>query len=287
MKNQSNLSWTHHLSNHINLYSHIIQLINQSINQFFCMYPSSRVTLPSDLPKAEDAPESLLDNAQEHADLAPTSPSPMDEVPDSLSEHASSSPVEDEVPVSPIETNDVEVHVGHENTASEEDAADALDRHLSEPVDDEGDSNIDQQENAEEENISEADDKKSVSEAESANDHDAVQTQLSFESSNPDEAESADLQSPMEDNNSDQVESNENNVEDNTPAIPEQPASDPEQEIPEPTVATDVEPVVEPSAESKAAPGPDSKFGCCMDSIKCLITGFRVEAFVLTVAKLV
>ena len=258
------------------------------------MCPNSRVTLPSDLPKAEDAPESLLDIAQEsaesvhsseeHADLAPASPGPMDEVLDSPSEHASSSPVEDEVPVSPIETNDVEVHVGHENTASEEDAADALDRHLSEPVDDEGDSNIDQQENAEEENISEADDKKSVSEEESANDHDAVQTQLSFESSNPEEAdpaESADVQSPMENNSLDQVE-------DNTPATPEHhdPPS-PEQEIPEPTVVTDVDPVVEPSAESKAAPGPDSKFGCCMDSIKCLITGFRAQAFVLTVAKLV
>ncbi|KAL5260262.1 hypothetical protein ACHWQZ_G010400 [Mnemiopsis leidyi] len=207
-----------------------------------------------DLPKADDAPESLLVNAQESADsthssdeqaaLSPTSPDPCGEVP--------SSPVEDEVTASPIETNDVDVHVEHENTMSEEDAADALDRHLSEPIDEEEDSNIDQDEIANEENVSEADE-------ESTNDYGAVQTQLSFESSNPEEADPAevtDVQSPMEDNSIDQVGCDDDKIEN---SAPEQPASDtisPKEEISE-SIAADVEPVTEPAAGSKAASGPD------------------------------
>ena len=219
------------------------------------------------MPKAEGNPDSLF--RQESAESTSSTDEHANPAPDSPIDH---------VPDSPIETNDVDVHVENENTLSEEEAADTLDRHLSDPVDAEDD-DIDDFEPEQ----ADADDRSSTPEED--NIHDGVQTQISFESSNPEEVDleesdqPEDVESPTEansqDNSFDQTCAEETKNEDHAPEIPSQdPAHEivsPAEESAAPNDVADTEPLTKP-IETQTVQGPDSKFGCCMDFAKCMMS---------------
>ena len=248
------------------------------------------------MPKAEDAPDSLLDISQEgaestsssdgHADLSPNDhlpDSPGDDdheelEPDNTNNDQAADSPDDHGPDSPVETDDVDVNFERESTMSEEDAADAMDRQVSDPV-------YMQDDDLEPEHAEhETEDKNAVPQEED-NVNDKVQTQLSFESSNQDETDPEEADSPMDANSFDQIGSEESKepapevvsppeeVAAPTPEIvspPEEVAApedaSPPEEIAAPVVVSGAEPLSKP-IETQTVKGPESKFGCscCMD----------------------
>ncbi|XP_063679108.1 titin-like isoform X5 [Bolinopsis microptera] len=230
---------------------------------------------PENLPKVEDAPDSQEGAASTSSSDEPNDLSPNDHVPDSPGDdkheelepdiacndqaadspddHGPDSPVDD-APDSPVETNDVDVHLERESTMSEEDAADAMDRQVSDPV-------YMQDDDLEPEQAEhEAEDKNAVPQEED-NVNDKVQTQLSFESSNQDETDPEEADSPMEANSFDQIGSEESK--EPAPEIVSPPEdiaapenAGPPKEIAAPVVVSGAEPLSKP-IETQTVKGPE------------------------------